>query len=184
MSTLLQNLYTQALAEDKDDLSIVPEDAMKDIKKNIKDGAKDLEQDWSNAMELCQKAYSVAGVERPSPSERSAWTQYEEMLMFAVNELADARKLSKDKSWRMSSTLFKEAMEPRIKVRVVELSDTKGKGHTVQVKNMEEVVDMVKKQAGDHGYDMEVADGNEGRLTCTFSQHGIKQNYRVTLQRI
>lgn len=110
---LLQNLYIQSLAEDKDDLSIIPADAIKDIKKNIKDGAHDLEQNWANAMELVHKSFSVAGVERVSPAERSAWKQYEEMLMFAVNELADARKLSKNKSWRMSSTVFKEAMEPR-----------------------------------------------------------------------
>jgi hypothetical protein len=180
----LKNLYIQSLAEDKDDLSIVPEDAIKDIKKNIKDGAKDLEQDWANAMELCHKAYSVAGVERPTPAERSAWKQYEEMLQLAVNELADARKLSKDKSWRMSSTVFKEAMEPRIKVRVVELGDTKGKGHTVEAKNMEEIIEMVRKQAGERGYDMDVEDKDDGSHVCTFAQHGIKRNYRVTLLKL
>jgi len=184
MSTLLQNLYTQALSEDKDDLSVVPEDAIKDIKKNIKDGAKDLEQDWANAMELTQKAYSVAGVERPTPSERSAWKQYEEMLMFAVNELADARKLCKDKSWRMSSTVFKEAMEPRISVRVVELGENKGKGHTVKVKNMEEIIDMVRKQAGSKGFEMDVQDDDDGSRLCTFAQHGIKRNYSVRLRRV
>lgn len=184
MATLLQNLYKQSLAEGKDDLSVVPEDAMKDIKKNIKDGAADLEQDWANAMELTQKAYSVAGVERPSPSERSAWTQYEEMLMLAVNELADARKLCKDKSWRMSSTVFKEAMEPRIKIRIVELGDAKGKGHTVEAKNMEEIIDMVRKQAGGKGYDMNVQDDGDGSHLCTFTQHGVKRNYSVRLRRL
>jgi len=183
MVTLLQNLYEVSKGK-KDDLSIVPEDAIKDIKKNIKDGAKDLEQDWSNAMELCQKAYSVAGVERPSPSERSAWTQYEEMLMFAVNELADARKLSKDKSWRMSSTVFKEAMEPRIRIRITELGNTKGKGHTVEAKNMEQIIDMVRKQAGERGYDMNVQDDDDGSRLCTFAEHGIKRNYSVRLRRL
>lgn len=181
---LLQNLYTQSLAEKKEDLSIVPEDAIKDIKKNIKDGAADLEQDWANAMELTHKAYSVAGVERPTPSERGAWQQYEEMLQLAVNELADARKLSKDKSWRMSSTVFKEAMEPRIKVRVVELGGSSGRGHTVEAKNMEEVIEMIRKQAGGKGYEMEVKDHDDGSRTCCFSQHGIKKNYTVTLNRL
>lgn len=184
MTSLLQNLYRQSLAEGKDDLSIVPEAAMKDIKKNIKDGAADLEQDWANAMELTQKAYSVAGVERPSPSERSAWTQYEEMLMLAVNELADARKLSKDKSWRMSSTVFKEAMEPRIKVRVVELGERQGKGHTVEAKNMEEVIEMVRKQAGDRGYEMDVQDDDDGSQVCTFMERGIKRNYSVRVRKL
>jgi hypothetical protein len=180
---LLQNLYEFAKSS-KDDLSVVPEDAIKDIKKNIKDGAADLEQDWSNAMELTHKAYSVAGVERPTPSERSAWQQYEEMLQLAVNELADARKLTKDKSWRMSSTVFKEAMEPRIKIRVVELGDTSGRGHTVEAKNMEEIIEMVRKQAGERGFDMDVEDRDDGSRVCTFSEYGVKKNYRVTLLRL
>lgn len=178
---LLQNLYIQSLAEAKEDLSIVPEDAIKDIKKNIKSGAADLDQDWANAMELTHKAYKVAGVERPTPSERSAWKQYEEMLQLAVNELADARKLSKDKRWRMSSTVFKEAMEMRRKFRVVELGDTSGRGHTVEAKNMEEIIEMVRKQAGERGFDMDVEDKDDGSRVCTFSEFGIKKNYRVTL---
>jgi hypothetical protein len=184
MSTFLQALYKQAIVEGKDDLSIVPEDAIKDIKKNIRDGAADLEQDWANAMELTHKAYSVAGVERPTPSERSAWTQYEEMLQLAVNELADARKLSKNDRWRMSSKEFKESMEPRIKVRIVELGDSKGKGWTTEAKNLEEIIEMVRKQAGERGYDMDVSDADDGKKVCTFSEYGIKRNYRVTLQRL
>lgn len=179
---LLQNLYI--ISEAKEDMSIVPEDAMKDIKKNIKDGAADLEQDWANALELVQKAYSVAGVERPTPSMRGAWTQYEEMITFAVNELADAYKLTGNKSWRMSSTIFKEAMEPRIKVRVYEVGENRGKGHTVEAKNMEEVIKMVRKQSDAAGYDMAVNDDGCGCQTCSFSRHGIKRNYKVTLQRL
>ncbi len=181
MTTLLQNLYV--ISEGKDDLSVVPEDALKDIKKNIRDGATDLEQDWANAMELVHKAYSVAGVERPTPNERGGWTQYEEMLTLAVNELADARKLTKS-DWRMSSKVFKEAMEPRIRVRVYELGEKKGKGHTVEAKNMDEIIEMVKKQAGAKGFDMDVSADDNGSQVCTFSQYGIKRNYRVTLQRL
>ncbi len=182
LMNLLQNLYI--VSEGKEDMSIVPEDAFKDIKKNIKDGAADLEQEWANALELVQKAYSVAGVERPTPSMRGAWEQYEEMIALAVDELADANKLTGNKSWRMSSTIFKEAMEPRVKVRVYEVGNQFGKGHTVEAKNIEEVVEMVRKQAGENGFDMDVKDDGEGCQTCIFSQHGIQRNYRVTLQRI
>lgn len=184
MSTLLQNLYTISEGSKKDDLSIVPEDAMKDIKKNIKAGAADLEQDWSNALELVKKAYKVAGVELPTPSERGAWQQYEEMLTLGVHEIADAKKLTGDEEWRMSSKVFKEAMEPQIKVRVVELGEKQGKGHTVQAKNLDEIVDMVAKQAGEKGFDMDVEDKDDGSRLCSFSQHGIKRNYTVSLRRI
>jgi len=179
---LLHNLFI--ISEAKEDMSVVPEDAFKDIKKNIKDGAADLEQDWANALELVQKAYSVAGVERPTPCMRGAWKQYEEMITLAVNELADVNKLTGNKSWRMSSTVFKEAMEPRAKFRVYEVGNQFGKGHTVEARNLEEVIEMVRKQAGENGFDMDVRDDGEGCCTCIFSQYGIQRNYKVTLQRL
>jgi hypothetical protein len=179
---LLQNLYEFSKGG-KEDLSVVPEDAIKDIKKNIKDGAADLEQDWANALELVQKAYRVAGVERPTPSERGGWQQYEEMIQLAVNELAEARKMTKS-DWRMSSKIFKEAMEPKIRVRVYELGEKRGKGHTVEAKNMEEVIEMIRKQAGGKGYEMEVNDHEDGSRTCSFLQHGVKKNYKVKLNRL
>jgi len=181
MQSLLQNLFV--LTEKKEDLSVVPEDAMKDIKKNIKDGAQDLEQDWANALELTQKAYSVAGVERPTPSERGGWTQYEEMITYAVEQLHKARKLT-NSSWRMSSKVFKEAMERKIKVRVYEVGDQFGKGHTVEARNMEEIIEMVRKQAGTKGFDMDVTDSEDGGHTCSFSQHGMKRAYKVTLKQL
>lgn len=181
MQSLLQNMFI--LSERKEDLSVVPEEAMKDIKKNIKDGAQDLEQDWANALELVQKSYSVAGVERPSPSERGGWTQYEEMITYGVEQLHKARKLTSS-NWRMSSKIFKEAMERKIKVRVYEVGDKFGKGHTVEAKNMEEIIDMVRKQAGAKGFEMDVKDSGDGCQTCSFSQHGIQRPYKVTLKQL
>ena len=126
----------------------------------------------------------VAGVEKPTPSERGAWKQYEEMLMLAVHEIADAKKLTGDEAWRMSSKVFKEAMEPRIKIRVVELGEKQGKGHTVQAKNLDEIIEMVRNQAGEKGFDMDVEDKDDGSVVCSFSQHGIKRNYTVSLRRL
>jgi len=181
MQSLLQNLFI--LSEKKEDLSVVPEEAMKDIKKNIKAGAQDLEQDWANALELAQKAYNASGVERPTPAERGGWTQYEEMITYAVEQLHKARKLT-NSDWRMSSKIFKEAMERKIKVRVYEVGDKFGKGHTVEAHNMEEIIEMVRKQAGAKGFDMEVSDGGDGCHTCSFSQHGIQRPYKVTLKQL
>jgi len=180
--TLLSNLLVLE-ASSKEDSSKIDNDAVKELRKNIKDGAQDLEQDWSNALELVHKAYKVAGIERPTPSERSGWTQYEELLQYGVEELADARK-GFDSDWRMSSTVFKEAMEKRIKVRVYETSDKKGKGHTVEVKNMEEVIEMVRKQAGEKAYDVDVKEHDPSNCTINFSYQGIKRPYQVKLQRL
>ncbi len=178
----LNDLYTLSEAKSKD-LSILPEDVIKEIKKNIRDGATDLEYEWSNALELIHQAFKIAGVERPTPSEREAWKQYEELLQYGVKELADARA-SFDSSWRMSSTVFREAMEKRIKVRVYELSDKSGKGHTVEVHNMGEVIEMVRKQAGEAGFDMDVQEHDPSSCTCKFSYQGIQKPYQVKLQRL
>jgi len=153
---LLSNLLTLSEADArKGDLSVLPDDTFKELKKNIRDGAEDLEQNWSNALELVHQAYKIASVERPTPAEKGGWTQYEELLQIGVEELAKARK-GGDSSWRMSSTVFREAMEKRIKVRVIEVGDQMGKGHTVEVRNMEEIIEMVRKQAGQKAFDMDI----------------------------
>lgn len=179
----LSDLYTLSEAKSKKDLTILDDDTIKDIKKNIKDGATDLEYEWANALELVHQAYKIAGVERPTPSEGGAWKQYEEMLCLGVEELADARK-DFDSSWRMSSTVFREAMEKRIKVRVYEVGDKFAKGHTVEAKNMEEIIEMIRKQAGQKAFDMDVEEHDPNSYTCKFSYQGIKRPYHVKLQRI
>lgn len=180
----LNSLVTLSEANSKKgDLSVLAADVIKEVKKNIKDGAQDLEQDWSNALELVQQAYKIAGVERPTPAEKGGWKQYEEMLQIGVEELAKARK-DIDSSWRMSSTVFREAMEKRIKVRVYEVGDKSAKGHTVEVKNMEEVIEMIRKQAGEKAFDMDVKENDPGSCTCSFSYQGIKRPYKIKLQRL
>lgn len=171
---------------EKDDLSKLPEDIVKKLKKLIRDGAADLKLDWSNAMELVKKAYEVEGVTMPSPEERSAWDQYEELLQIGVKELAEARS-DFDNSWRMSSTVFrefKESMKKEIQVRVYEIGDSFAKGHTVKAENMQEVIDMIRKQAGRKAFDMEVDEQDDDCCTCRFSYQGIKRPYHIKLQRL
>ena len=90
----------QELKEDKD-LSELPLDTVKDLEKNVREGAKDTEQDWANAMELANKAYEVVGVQRPTPSLQAAWKQYEGLIQTACAELSKHRGL--DGKWRMTS---------------------------------------------------------------------------------
>ena len=179
----LNSLYTLSEAKGNNDLSILDNGTIKEIKKNIRDGAEDLEYEWANALELVQQAYKVAGVERPTPSENGAWKQYEEMLQYAVEELGEARK-DADSSWRMSSTVFREAMEKRIKVRVFEIGDKFAQGHTVEARNMEEIIEMIRKQAGQKAFDMDVEENDPSSYTCRFSYHGIKRPYHIKLQRL
>jgi hypothetical protein len=176
-------VITEAQKKGKNkDLSALPPDAIKEIKKLIKDGAEDLDKEWVNALELVQQAYKVAGVERPTPSERSAWEQYEEMLVVGVEELSKNRKNNKD--WKMSSDVFHEAMEKRMKIRVFEIGDKFAKGHTVEARNMQEILEMIRKQAGDQDFEMDVKEHDPSSCTCHFYYHGVKRPYHVKLQRL
>lgn len=179
----LNDLYTLSEAGASKDLSVLPEDVIKEIKKNIRDGASDLEYEWGNTLELVNQAYKVAGVEKPSPGEKGGWKQYEELLQYGVEEMSDARK-DVDSNWRMSSTVFREAMQKTIKVRVYEIGEQKAKGNTVEVQNMEQVINMIRKQAGQKGYKMDVDEDDPSSCTCKFSYQGIQRPYKIRLQRL
>lgn len=84
----------------KDDEAL-PETVVAELRSNIRKGAKDLEQDWSNALELTHKAYEVSSVGRPSPRDTDQWKQYEALIQFAVAQLAATRGMSG--KWRMTS---------------------------------------------------------------------------------
>ena len=52
---LLKNLICTQINED-DDPEMLPPDVMSELQKNIRDGAKDVQQKWANALELVHKA--------------------------------------------------------------------------------------------------------------------------------
>lgn len=79
----------------------LPDIVISQIKSNIRKGAKDLKQNWANAIELTNKAYEVASVARSSPHDKHQWKQYEKLIQFAVMQLADARGMHGH--WRMTS---------------------------------------------------------------------------------
>lgn len=181
---LLNLLYNQILQEASSDLSELPEDVVKEVQKNIRDGAKDQEQNWANALELVHKAYEVAGVQRPTPDMVSAWKQYEENLQYAVEQLAKFRGLGGD--WRMSSVIFHEAMEKRHKFRVVEMGHISQKSHIVEAKRLEEIIEAFENK--DSTYDVKVNHSqdpeNPNMATITFSKWGIRKKYKVKIQQL
>lgn len=90
-----------------DDTSAHPQILVDELKKNIRAGAKDLTQKWKNALELIHKAYHVSNVRIPSQTEKGARKQYEDLLTFAVHQLAQARGLMGD--WRTTAPIVREA---------------------------------------------------------------------------
>ena len=171
--SLLQDLYI--VTEAKDDLSKLPEDTVNELRKNITDGAKDQEQKWANALELVHKAYEVAGVQRPTPDMRSAWSQYEEVLQFAVEQLAKFRGMDGD--WRMSSHVFHEAME---NTNTFKITHSSGEKSTVRAKSIDDVVRSIK-QSDAGSFDISTKRSMDGGVKLIFSKYGIRKNYNLSI---
>ena len=180
--SLLTDLY---ILNEADDFDSLPSDVMNEIQKNIRDGAKDREQLWANALELVHKAYEVAGVQRPTPELKNAWKQYEENLTVAVQQLAKERGMKDD--WRMSSHIFHEAMEKKFKFRVMEMGETFGEGHTVSAKSLDDLIKTIVNKSSEY-YDAKVTNStdpeNPRMATISFSKWGIKSPYRVKIQQL
>lgn len=181
--SFLKDLHT--LHEADDPLDAIPEDAFAEIQKNIKSGAKDLDQDWANALDLVHKAYDVSGVQRPTPDLQNAWKQYETNLQFAVEQLAKHRGMEAD--WRMSSAVFHEALERKFKFRVVELGDSHSKGHEVEASSIEDIISSIKKRT-EGVHDVKITKSkdkeNPNSVTMSFSKWGIRNNYKVRITQI
>lgn len=163
---LIQSLLQERAG--KDDLSRLPEDVISAIRSNIRNGAKDLQQMWANALELVHKAYQREGVQRPVPNMAAAWKQYEENILYAVQQLAKYRGMDSD--WRMSSTMFHEAKKPVERYRVIIESNG-----TITEEDYEgmSTTAIVSLMADKFGADPESITTRSG-TTVTFSRWGVK----------
>lgn len=178
---LLKDILTYDGLTEGSDMSELPEGTMKEIQSNIRKGAKDKNQNWSNALELCHKAYEVNGVERPEPSWRAAWKQYEENIQYAVQQLAHFHGL--DGNWRMSSRSLREGYNDdykrtfRVHVTGPNLKDT---SFVVGAQNRNEVVRAVK-QAFKESYDVKADMVDEG-AEITFWKMGVRTNNKISIK--
>ena len=86
---------------EQDDMSALDPTQIGELKKKIREGAKDVAQKWSSALELVHKAYDVLSIQRPTPGMSAGWKQYTDLITFAVKQLSDTRGIEAD--WRMSA---------------------------------------------------------------------------------
>lgn len=179
--SLFKNI--RSLAEGND-LTVLPEDTMKDIQSNIRKGAQDTEQKWANALELTHKAYQVSGVERPTPNLAGAWKQYEENITYSVEQLSKSRGIDAD--WRMSSASLHEAMKMKEFTVALDLPGEKNDlTAIVNAISIDDVVEHVKstltstEKTKDHEVRVEDIDKNGVKLTAWF--HGIRDNGTITI---
>ncbi len=164
----------------------LPKGGMDIIQKSIRDGTKpDKEtgqyQNWSNALHLVHKAYQINNVQRPTPDMQEAWKQYEENIQFAVKELAKTHGIKGD--WRMSSSIFHEALE-MAKGNGVEVEVTDGDettAHIVSAQKAEDIIDSLKETATVDGYKVKILQEDEKR-TITFWRNNVKKKgFSVTI---
>jgi hypothetical protein len=139
--TLIQKTIENIITEELDEL---PGLVVHEIRKNIRKGAKDLEQNWKNALHLLNKAYEVAGVKVPTPENKKAWKQYEELIQYSVKELADARGL--DGPWRITYTITEASTHKRIFVEIPGAGTTEVVDTTI-----DDLVEKIVNKARRHG---------------------------------
>jgi hypothetical protein len=101
--------FIQHLISEGEDVTLLPQRVIGELKKLIRDGAKDLTQDWKHALHLVNTAYHVANVRRPTPDEKGGWNQYEDLIKFSVKQLSATRGL--DGKWRTSTVMVREDMD-------------------------------------------------------------------------
>lgn len=70
-----------------------PNDTMKALSREINTGAKDLEKDWKDALELVDHSFKELNVPKPTPLQKARWRQYYDLIADAVKQLYDARGL-------------------------------------------------------------------------------------------
>lgn len=169
MNILSQLLNLNELA----DLSELPDAVMKKIQGNIRKGAADTTQQWANALELTQRAYKVTGVQRPDPSMRSAWTQYEKNITYSVEQLAKTRGLSG--GWRLSSALMSEAANPKPLFQI-NLGD---RITYTRADNIKQIIKQIKDRF--EPLDDVAVDIVKGVATITFSNWGIQNNKKIII---
>ena len=91
----------RAVFKETDPMSPFPNDTMTALKREINKGAKDLEKEWDNAIELVDKSFVELEVPKPKPQQKERWEQYNVLIATAVNDLYEARGL--EGSWRTTN---------------------------------------------------------------------------------
>jgi hypothetical protein len=166
---------------EKTDHSELPDGDLSKIKSNISKGAKDTNQLWANALELVHQAYEIAQIQRPDITMEGAWKQYEEMIKYAVQELAKARGMDGD--WRMTSlSEGKQADVEEIDFSI----ETTVDGLPVNVIRKAKSIDEIIKPFYSHnvtGHDIELRHRGPNNVCLYFCKDGKRTGDKVQIRK-
>lgn len=165
------------LVEAETEITSLPDKVIHEIRKLIRQGAADLEQKWVNALELLHTAYKVANVKRPNPSQKGAWAQYEDLITFAVKQLAATRGI--DNSWRTADVVLREQHnQQRFIVDI-----TGAHPAEVEAKDMHEIIDTLSNKLRRQGMRVKVESRDERKAKLSV-WHGDSRHMDVSIRDI
>ncbi len=169
--------------QEKEDMSTLPPDVLDQLEKLIRDGAKNAEEQWSNALELVHKAYQVGQAERPTPDMDGGWKQYEGCISLAVRELTKHRGIDGD--WRMSSHIFHEAAgkgEPK-KYEITSTVDDLPIVGQVTADSIEDILGPIMK-FNITGHDLEFKHRSPNHCCVHLHKNGKRTGDKITVKEI
>ena len=177
--TFIDHLITEG-----DDITLLPERVIGEIKSNIRKGAQDLEQKWKNALELVHKAYQVANVRRPTPDQKGAWKQYEQMIQHGVRMLVASRGLNGE--WRTSNVLVREA-EGDIGKRRFFVEIPGERAQEVDGENLDDIIEAIQnkitRSRDVHGTKVRIEERSKTHAVLTVWVNGIKRE-RIVVKEV
>lgn len=170
----LKELNSSYLTE-MDDNSDLPEQSIKDLQKLIRSGAVNSGK-WSNALELVHKAYEASSIERPTPDMKAAWSQYETLITYAVEQLA--KHHGQNGTWRMTS----ESFTKKSLYEIGYSSNSKTKTCQVEANSIEEIVEFFNHPVDKYTI-KQIPLGDS--VLIEFWEHGvIKSNSKLEIKEI
>lgn len=90
--------------ETSDDKSELPQEKFDALSHELEELAKDHNREFASALAMVHEAYRICDIERPAPSMKGAWDQYEKCIANAVGYLGKHRP---DGNWRITSAASK-----------------------------------------------------------------------------
>jgi hypothetical protein len=176
--------FIDHLLGEGEDLTLLPQQVIGEIRSNIKKGAKDLTQNWKNALELVNKAYDVANVRRPNPSQKGAWKQYEHLIQTGVQALAQARGING--SWRTSQVLVREGSDQGIGKRRFFVEIPGESAQEVEGDDMDDIIDAIANKIRSSrdvtGTKVRVEERTKQHAVLSIWVHGVKRERIIVKQ--
>jgi len=166
-----------------EDLTELPHDVYSELENHIHKGAKDMDKEIVNALELVKEAYKVENVDLPNPAMKKGWEQFTKLLEYATAKLLKFRGIEGD--WRMSSHVFHESINNTTVFKITLENGDKQK--TVKVKDscIEDVANDMQSALTKLSKSNEVRIKYDGKTAnLSLWQMKVRQPLKITIKEV